>query len=38
MDFENPPNEEDEYSSDLREILGIEPDELFILQPTRVVQ
>ena len=38
MDFENPPSEPDEYSSDLREALGIEPDELFILQPTRVVQ
>ncbi len=38
MDFENPPPESDEYSSDLREALGIEADELFILQPTRVVQ
>lgn len=38
MDFENPPPEVDEYSSDLREALGIEKDELFILQPTRVVQ
>jgi len=38
MDFENPPPEKDEYSSDLREVLGIESDELFILQPTRVVQ
>ena len=38
MDFENPPPAVDEYSSDLREALGIEPDELFILQPTRVVQ
>lgn len=38
MDFENPPSEENGYSSDLREALGIEPDELFILQPTRVVQ
>jgi glycosyltransferase involved in cell wall biosynthesis len=38
MDFENPPPDMDEYSSDLREALGIEPDELFILQPTRVVQ
>jgi glycosyltransferase involved in cell wall biosynthesis len=37
MDFENPPTGPDEYSSDLREALGIEPDELFILQPTRVV-
>ena len=38
MDFENPPPESDEYSSDLRQALGIEPDELLILQPTRVVQ
>ncbi len=38
MDFENPPPESDEYSSDLREALGIAPDELFVLQPTRVVQ
>lgn len=38
MDFEKPPPESDEYSSDLRDVLGIEPDELFILQPTRVVQ
>ncbi|MCB8972607.1 MAG: glycosyltransferase family 4 protein [Ardenticatenaceae bacterium] len=38
MDFENPPTAVDEYSADLRDALGIEPDELFILQPTRVVQ
>jgi glycosyltransferase involved in cell wall biosynthesis len=38
MDFENPPPDCDEYSSDLREALGLEPDELLILQPTRVVQ
>ena len=38
MDFENPPPVEDDYSCDLREALGIEPDELLILQPTRVVQ
>lgn len=38
MDFENPPPDFDEYSADLREVLGIAPDELFILQPTRVVQ
>jgi len=38
MDFENPPPASDEYSSDLREALGIDPDELLILQPTRVVQ
>jgi glycosyltransferase involved in cell wall biosynthesis len=38
MDFENPPPDFDEYSADLRQVLGIETDELFILQPTRVVQ
>jgi glycosyltransferase involved in cell wall biosynthesis len=38
MDFENPPSIDDDYSSDMRETLGIEADELFILQPTRVVQ
>ena len=38
MDFENPPLEADEYTSDLRDALGIERDELLILQPTRVVQ
>lgn len=38
MDFENPPAPPDEYTSDVRQALGIEDDELFILQPTRVVQ
>lgn len=38
MDFENLPSNNDAYSADLRDALGIEPDELFILQPTRVVQ
>ena len=38
MDFENPPEPTDEYASDVREALGIEPDELFILQPTRVIK
>lgn len=38
MDYENPPSESDDYSADIREALGIEDDELFILQPTRVVQ
>ena len=37
MDFENPPSV-DEYSSDIRESLGLEADELLILQPTRVVK
>ena len=38
MDFENPPPPPDEYTSDVRRALGIRDDELFILQPTRVVQ
>lgn len=38
MDFENPPAAPDDYSSDVRQALGIEDDELFILQPTRVVK
>ncbi len=38
MDFENPPDPVDEYASDVREALGIDEDELLILQPTRVVK
>ena len=38
MDFDNPPPAPDDYTLDVREALGIEDDELFILQPTRVVQ
>ena len=38
MDFDNPPPPIDTYASDVREALGIEDDELFILQPTRVVK
>jgi len=38
MDYANPPTETDPYASDVREALGIEEDEIFILQPTRVVQ
>ena len=37
MEFEKPYPPIDEYSSDVREALGIEDDEFFILQPTRVV-
>ena len=38
MDFGNPPHPPDDYTADVRQALGIEDDELFILQPTRVVQ
>ncbi len=37
FDFENPPAPPDEYAADVREELGLEPDDFFILQPTRVV-
>jgi len=38
MDFENTPAAIDNYSSDVKEAFGIKDDELFILQPTRVVK
>ncbi len=38
MDFENPPLPPDDYASDVKQALGIEEDELLILQPTRVVK
>jgi mannosylglucosylglycerate synthase len=38
MDFDNPPQPTGEYTKSLRHDLGVEPDELFFLQPTRVVQ
>lgn len=38
MDFANPPPPPDEFASDVRSALGIEPDEFFILQPTRIIK
>ena len=38
MDFKNPPQPPDEYADDVRQALGLEPDERLILQPTRVVK
>ena len=38
MDFDHPPPSIDDYSSDIREAFGLTDEELFILQPTRVVK
>jgi glycosyltransferase involved in cell wall biosynthesis len=38
MDFHNEPEVPDGYADDLREQLGIAPNEKLILQPTRIVQ
>ena len=38
MDFKYPPPPPDDYASDVRQALGLEPDEMLILQPTRVVK
>ena len=37
IDFENPPPSVDAYSADMRAEIGIEPSDVLILQPTRVV-
>lgn len=37
MDFDSPPPEPDGYADDLREVLGIEAGEYYLLQPTRIV-
>ncbi len=38
MDFDNPPEPIDNYALDVRKALGVEDDQLLILQPTRVVR
>ncbi len=38
MDFENAPDQPDDYTADVRQALKIEDDEIFVLQPTRVVK
>jgi glycosyltransferase involved in cell wall biosynthesis len=38
MDFKNPPLPQDDYANDVRQALGLDPDERLILQPTRVVK
>ena len=37
MDFDNPPPEPDAYAVEIRSALGIQPDDHFLLQPTRIV-
>jgi hypothetical protein len=37
-DFATPPPPIDGYSHDFRQVLGLNDDDLFILQPTRVIQ
>lgn len=37
LDFENPPRDPDEYASDALSTLGFSPDDIIILQPTRIV-
>ncbi|NOZ39339.1 MAG: glycosyltransferase family 4 protein [Planctomycetes bacterium] len=37
LDFETPPVGQDDYNSDFRQQVGLEPDDIVFLQPTRVV-
>jgi len=38
MDYDHPPGEPDEYAKDVRQAMGLKDGDIFILQPTRVVQ
>ncbi len=38
MDYDHPPSGVDSYNADVREALGIGPDDTLVLQPTRVIQ
>ncbi|MCI0397134.1 MAG: glycosyltransferase family 4 protein [Chloroflexi bacterium] len=38
MDFDREPPRLDDYAADVRQALGLEADEYFILQPTRIIQ
>lgn len=37
IDFDSPPPAKDEYTKNIREEIGLKPDDIMILQPTRVV-
>lgn len=37
FDFENSPPPPDDYAADVREEIGLSPEDIFILQPTRIV-
>ncbi|MDA3874056.1 MAG: glycosyltransferase family 4 protein, partial [Kiritimatiellae bacterium] len=37
IDYKNPPPHADDYAADVRGELGLAPDDLFFLQPTRIV-
>ncbi len=37
LDFDTPPPPLDDYNRDVREQIGLEPDDIFVLQPTRIV-
>jgi glycosyltransferase involved in cell wall biosynthesis len=38
MDYDNPPGPADDYAADIRKVLGFKNGEIFVLQPTRIVQ